>query len=71
MKTTIDIPDKDLEEVMRFSGARTKRAAILTAITEFNRRRKMSRLTRHSATCDFPSNDEIESLEEDEDHGSC
>jgi Arc/MetJ family transcription regulator len=70
MKTTIDIPDSELEDVMRYTGAKTKRAAILTAVSEFNRRRRMSRLVRHSGTCDFPSNEEIEALEEQEDHGS-
>ena len=32
MKTTIDIPDKELEEVMRLTGAKTKKEAVVTAI---------------------------------------
>jgi Arc/MetJ family transcription regulator len=51
MKTTIDIPEKSLLEVMKFSGAKTKRAAIMTAVTDYNRRQSMARLTRHLGTC--------------------
>ncbi len=44
MKTTIDIPDDELESVLKFTGARTKREAVVTAIAEFNRRRRLARL---------------------------
>jgi len=42
MKTTVDIPDTELEDVMRFTGATTKREAIVTAIADYNRRRRMA-----------------------------
>ena len=32
MKTTVDIPEDELKDVMRFTRARTKREAIVTAI---------------------------------------
>jgi len=48
MKTTVDIPDDELEDVMRFTRAATKREAIVTAIAEFNRRRRMAALTEHA-----------------------
>jgi hypothetical protein len=51
MKTTIDIPDIELEDAMRFTRARTKREAIVTAIAEFNRRRRMAELVREAGTC--------------------
>jgi hypothetical protein len=51
MKTTVDIPDGELEDAMRFTRARTKREAIVTAITEFNRRRRMAELTKRAGTC--------------------
>lgn len=51
MKTTVDIPEKELQDAMRFTRARTKREAIVTAITEFNLRRRMAELVRHSGTC--------------------
>jgi Arc/MetJ family transcription regulator len=51
MKTTVDIPDGELAEAMRFAGARTKREAIVTAIKDYNRRKRMARLVRHAGTC--------------------
>jgi hypothetical protein len=50
MKTTVDIPDQELEDAMKFTGAKTKREAIVTAITEFNRRRRMAQLVKYSAS---------------------
>lgn len=44
MKTTIDIPEKALEEAIRLSGAKTKREAVVTAILDFNRRKRLERL---------------------------
>ena len=51
MKTTIDIPDSLLEDAMTFAKAKTKRAAVLTAIRDYNRRQRMARLARHLGTC--------------------
>jgi Arc/MetJ family transcription regulator len=51
MKTTVDIPDDELEDAMRFANARTKREAIVTAIREFNRRHRMAELVRYAGTC--------------------
>ncbi len=63
MKTTIDIPDAVLEEAMEFTKARTKREAIVTAVQEFNRRRRMAALVKHAGTCDgFMSADQVRSL---------
>jgi Arc/MetJ family transcription regulator len=50
MKTTVDIPDGMLEEAMRYSGAATKREAVLRAIEEYNRRQRMARLAKHLGT---------------------
>ncbi len=51
MKTTVNIPDGDLAEAMRFTKAKTKREAIVTAIQEFNRRKRMAELSKHAGTC--------------------
>jgi hypothetical protein len=48
MKTTVDIPDAELEAVMRFTQAATKREAIVTAIADYNRRRRMAALIQHA-----------------------
>ena len=50
MKTTVDIPEHELKDAMRFTQARTKREAIVTAIAEFNRNRRMAELIAHSGT---------------------
>jgi len=66
MKTTIDIPEKELEDAMTFSGATSKREAVVTALREFNRRNRMARLVGFSGTCDFDTNIAIETREADE-----
>lgn len=52
MKTTVDIPDGELEDVIRFTNAKTKREAVVTAIVDYNRRRRMAELVRFAGTCD-------------------
>ncbi len=42
MKTTVDIPEAEIEDLMRFTGAATQRE--VTAITDYNRRRRMAAL---------------------------
>lgn len=51
MKTTIDIPDSELEDAIRFTRAKTKREAVVTAVADYNRRKRMAELTRHAGTC--------------------
>ena len=65
MKTTIDIPDTELQDAMRFTRARTKREAVVTALADFNRRQRMGALVRHLGTCkDLMSVDELKRLRE-------
>lgn len=52
MKTTVDIPDKVLEEVIRHTRARTKRDAVVTAISEFNRHKRLEKLADQLGTFD-------------------
>lgn len=71
MKTTIDIPDAALADAMRFTGAKTKREAVVKALEEFNRRRRVDQFIREAAGSmpGFPSNDEIEAADiEREEH---
>ena len=44
MKTTIDIPEIALEEAMKFTGAKTKREAVVTAVERFNRLKRLEKL---------------------------
>jgi len=67
MKTTVDIPENELLDAMRYAKARTKRDAILTALTDYNRRQRMAELVQYSGSSDtFMSNDEIEGLDSQE-----
>jgi hypothetical protein len=68
MKTTIDIPDMVMEETAAFSGAKTKREAILIAMEEYNHRHKVAEVVKLFGTFrSIMSNDEIEALEEERD----
>jgi Arc/MetJ family transcription regulator len=51
MKTTIDIPDEVLRDAVKFTRAATKRDAVVTALTDYNRRQRMAALTKHLGTC--------------------
>lgn len=65
MKTTIDIPENELRDAMRFTRATTKREAVVTILEEFNRRKRMAELVKYSGTFSdrFPTNDEIEAID--------
>lgn len=65
VKTTIDIPDAELKDAIRFTRARTKREAVVSILVEFNRQRRMSELVKYAGTFsdDFPTNDEIEAVD--------
>ena len=63
MKTTVDIADQELKDVMRFTQATTKREAIVTAIADFNRRRRMAALIEHAGKADsLMSPEELQAL---------
>jgi Bacterial antitoxin of type II TA system, VapB len=60
VKTTIDIPEKSLREVMRNTGAATKREAVVTAIDEYNRRRRLEQLVKKFGTfTDFMTQEDL------------
>ena len=50
MKTTVDIPENELKDAMRFTKAKTKREAVVRVLEEFNRRKRMAELVRHYGT---------------------
>jgi Arc/MetJ family transcription regulator len=63
MRTTVDIPDAILQEAMGFTKARTRRQAIITALEDFNRRKRMADLMKHAGTCArFTSAGEVKAL---------
>lgn len=44
MKTTVDIPEKVLQEAMSHTRARTKQEAVVSALVDFNRRKRLEKL---------------------------
>lgn len=60
MKTTIDIPEDALADAMLYTGAKTKREAVVKALEEFNRLQRVNQLIATFGTWDIASNDEIE-----------
>ena len=63
---TLDIPDDALRDLMAFTRAKTKRAAIVQAVDAFNRRRRMARLTKVAGTFkDFMSQKHLERMREE------
>lgn len=66
MKTTIDIPDEDLKEAIKYTGAKTKRDAVVYALKDFNRRRRLAKLAKILGTFkDFMSQEELKTMRED------
>ena len=69
MKTTIEIADDALDEIMRLTRAKTKKEAVVMAIREFNRRRKLDEVLGQLGTfSDVMSQEELRKMREDE-HG--
>lgn len=70
MKTTIDIPEKELRDAMRFTQAKTKREAVVTAIAEYNRQKRMAELLEYSGTfTSLMSHEEMKEVERRRDRG--
>jgi Arc/MetJ family transcription regulator len=67
MKTTIDIPDKELEEVIKYTGAKTKKEAVVYALKDFNRRRRLAGLADKifGTFKDFMDQEDLKEMRED------
>jgi hypothetical protein len=67
MKTTVDIPESALNEVIRHTRAKTKRDAIVIAIDDFNRRKRLEKLAEQLGSFDnVMSREELLRLRETE-----
>ncbi len=66
MKTTIDIPEDELKEAIKYTGAKTKREAVVYAIKDFNRRQRLAKLADMLGTFDdFMTQDDLKKMRED------
>ena len=68
MKTTIDIPDKALKEAIKHTGAKTKRDAVVTAVEEFNRRRRLEEMAQrlHGSMPNFMMQEDLKTMRQDD-----
>lgn len=67
MKTTLDIPEKELKDAIRFTGAKTKRAAVVEAVSDYNRRQRLKALAGQLGSFDgFSSPEELSEKRENE-----
>lgn len=63
MKTTIDIPTEDLDQLLKFTGAATKKEAVVKAVQDFNRRQRLGKLAEMLGTFeDFMDADELSAM---------
>ncbi len=70
MKTTIDIPDKELREAIRHAGAKTKKDAVIYALKDFNRRRRLSELAKMLGTFEnFMDQEDLKIMRKDKKWG--
>ncbi|MDP3259125.1 MAG: type II toxin-antitoxin system VapB family antitoxin [Thermodesulfovibrionales bacterium] len=66
MKTTIDIPDNELKEAIKYTGAKTKRDAVVYALRDFNRKRRLAELSKMLGTFkDFMTQDDLKAMRKD------
>jgi len=76
MRATLNIPDELIDEVQRLSGQKTKTGAIVTAMEDFVRRKKMEDLLalrgKISIDYDWAQEEvaELKAAEERETYGS-
>jgi len=67
MKTTIDIPTEELKQAMQYTGARTKKDAVVFALKDFNKRQRLARLAKMLGTFDdFMTQDDLKIMRQDE-----
>jgi Arc/MetJ family transcription regulator len=66
MRVTMDLPEHELREAMRHTGAKTRRGAVVAALTEFNRWRRLQRLAESFGTVDdFMTQEELARMRDD------
>ena len=67
MKTTIDIPDKLMRETIKHTSAKTKRAAVITAMEKFNRLQRLRELNSRlrGTFVDFMTQEDLKVMRED------
>ena len=71
MRTTIDLPEELMSDLMALSKARKKKDAVRIALEEFVRRRKLERLLTLPGKIDISDvTEELERMELEESNGA-
>jgi Arc/MetJ family transcription regulator len=67
MKTTIDIPEKLLQETIKRTSAKTKRDAVVTALEKYNRLQHLRELNAKlkGTFVDFMTQEDLKVMRED------
>ncbi len=66
MKTTIEIPSEDLNELIAFTGAKSKKEAVNQAIKAYNKQQRMARLAKKLGTFEnFMNSNELAKMRDD------
>lgn len=69
MRIIVDIPDRELNDAIRFTDATTESEAVVRAMAEFNRLSRLAELTRYSGTCvDLITPEELQTSRRATDH---
>ncbi len=50
MKTTFDLPDAQVKEAMKYTGAKNRNEAVHKALADFNRRQRLKKLAAKLGT---------------------
>ena len=65
MKTTIDIPDELLNDVMKLNGYKTKKKAIIDALSYYLKHMRIERLIAKGGTLEnFMTQDDLRKMRE-------
>lgn len=65
MKITINIPDQELRDAMRYTGAPSRQEAVVTALIDFDRRQRLHRLAGQFGTLDrFLTQEDLQEMRE-------
>ena len=63
MKTTVEIPNKELKQLIAFTGAKTKKDAINAAIKSYNKQQRLLALSKKLGTFeDFIDANELDQM---------
>jgi hypothetical protein len=58
MLVSLDLPESEIQDLLRFTGAATLPEAVAAAVIEFNRRKRIASLARYAGQGERPDTSE-------------